>query len=277
MDFRIETISPQKAREYLDTSNGNRPIGKNDVRLYANAMRKGKWVLNGATICFDTDGHLLDGHHRLLAVIEANVPATFCVLRGLDPDVFPYIDGGRKRNIGQTLAIRDIKNYSRVGAIVNANETLLQYGRLTGNNGNATNSRSVAESYEAFSKDPEGYIQAATLFRSLVGKSRILPVSWGGGLYYYLTHFGGYSEEDVRPFFEALYDMDSNNIPVCSLLRKTIAKAALEGKQLKAVLLWVYLVKSWNAYITGQDIKVLRFGRAEEMPSLILNLNSQMI
>lgn len=275
MDFRIETISPQKAREYLNTSNGNRPIGKNQVRLYANTMRKGEWVLNGASICFDKEGHLLDGHHRLLAVIEANVPVTFGVWRGLESSVFTTIDSGRKRNIGQTLAIQGVKNYSRVGAIVNANETLLQYGRLTGNNGNVTNSRSVAESYEAFSKDPGGYIQAATLFRSLVGKSRILPVSWGGGMYYYLTHFGGYSEDEVRPFFEALYDMDSNNIPVCSLLRKTIAKAALEGKQLKAELLWVYLVKSWNAYITGRDIKVLRFGGAEEMPSLILK--SQMI
>ena len=40
----VETITPQKAQEYLAKSGGNRNISKPVVRSYANSMKEGKWL-----------------------------------------------------------------------------------------------------------------------------------------------------------------------------------------------------------------------------------------
>ena len=60
----VETITPQKAQEYLAKSGGNRNISKPVVTSYATTMREGKWILNGEPIVFDVDGVLLNGHHN---------------------------------------------------------------------------------------------------------------------------------------------------------------------------------------------------------------------
>lgn len=46
-------------------------------------MKTGRWVLNGETICFDSNGVLRDGHHRLLAIIESGVTIEVLVVRGV--------------------------------------------------------------------------------------------------------------------------------------------------------------------------------------------------
>ena len=52
-------------------------------------MQDGKWRLNGKTICFDSTGRLLNGQHRLSAVVRSGVTLTTVVVRGLDPDLVP--------------------------------------------------------------------------------------------------------------------------------------------------------------------------------------------
>lgn len=273
MSVVTENITPAKAQEYLRTSLGNRPISKVYVRSYADTMRKGGWMLNGVPIIFDIDGHLLDGHHRLLAVIEAGIPVRFDVSRGAPAEAFTTYDTGRHRTVGQILAMQGVKNYVLVGAIVSANETLIRNGRLFGNNNHENNGakRTLNDTYELYSRDCEGYEKVGSYITALRSRCKILPVSWEGGLFYYLTHTGGYREESVRPFFDCLHDLDSNAIKSAALLRKAIAKEAMEGRKMQPETQWAFLVKAWNAYITGADIKILRYQNVENLPSLILN------
>lgn len=276
MSTVTENITPAKAQEYLNTSLGNRPISKVFVRSYADTMKKGGWMLNGVPIIFDTDGHLLDGHHRLLAVINANIPVRFDVRRGAPSDAFATYDNGRHRDISQILAMQGVKHYVAVGAIVNGSEALRKGGRLYTNNvfGPEKLKRTLADSYEVYSRDPEGYAEAARYMVSLREKCKILPTSWEGSLYYYLTTTGGYSKEKVNPFFEELHKLDSNAIPAAALLRKTITKEALEGRKIISETLWAYIVKAWNAYVRGDNPKFLRYiPDREELPNLILNTN----
>ena len=272
MSVVTENITPAKAQEYLRTSLGNRPISKVYVRSYADTMRRGGWMLNGVPIIFDNNGHLQDGHHRLLAVIEAGIPVRFDVRRGAPAEAFTTYDTGRHRNISQILAMQGVKNYVTVGAIVSANETLIRSGRLIANNVmEGSTKRTLADTYELYCRDRDGYDKVGSYMTALQSKCRILPKSWEGGLFYYLTHTGGYTEERVRPFFDCLHDLDSNAIKPAALLRKAIAKEAMEGRKMQPETQWAFLVKAWNAYITGVDIKILRYQNVESLPSLILN------
>lgn len=101
MNYVTENITPAKAQEYLNSSQGNRPISKVTVRSYADTMKKGKWMMNGVPVVFDVDGHLLDGHHRLEAITLAGIPVKMDVCRGVSPDAFTTFDCGRHRNVGR--------------------------------------------------------------------------------------------------------------------------------------------------------------------------------
>lgn len=273
MSSTTETISPATAKRYLKTSAGNRPLNKVVIRSYADTMLRGGWMLNGVPIIFDCEGHLQDGHHRLEAVVEANIPVAFDVRRGVPTDSFTTYDCGRRRNIGQLLAMQGVKHYNLVGSIVIANNRLVQSGRLWENNTAASGKHinTNDDLYELYRKDPKGYCETANKIRTWVDRCRVLVGSWAGGLYYYLTHTGGYNDEEVTPFFESIYSLDSDSKTPADLLRRVITKEAVEGRRLAAQTLWVYIVKTWNAYITGTNLKILRYqeGR-EEIPTLIL-------
>ena len=274
MNYVTENITPAKAAEYLMTSDGNRPISKVYVQSYADTMKAGKWLLNGVPIIFDNEGHLLDGHHRLQAVLAAGIPVRFDVCRGASTDAFTTYDCGRHRAIGQLLAMQGVKNYNLVGAIIVANDRIVKKGRLYENNGSSiswSKRNSNTERYELYRRDPEGFEETASFIKGLIQRARILTGSWAGGLCYYLTHTGGYTKEEVYPFFDALFSLETTNIPVANLLRKTLLDVAVSGKKLKSEILWIYLVKSWNSYILGNAPKILRYTPdREEKTKLIL-------
>lgn len=267
-----ERITPTMAEKYLATSEGNRPMNNTYIRSYADTMKRGAWMMNGVPIVFDSGGHLLDGHHRLHAVKLAGMPVWFSVARGVDSEAFTTYDCGLHRRIGQLLAMQGVKNYNLVGSIVIANDHLLKTGRLYANNtvpaSNVKNTNT--QFYDLYCRDPEGYERVGSRVRGLLSKSRVLTGSWAGGLYYYLTHTGGYTEQEVDAFFDTLFTLGYDSKSPAGLLRETINDEALKGRRLKAEALWTYFVKAWNAYITGQQPKTLRYIREGKMPELIL-------
>lgn len=279
MQYAVETITPQKAREYFNTSQGEgkrfRPISQQYVHSYADTMKKGRWMENGEPIVFDSNGDLTNGCHRMLAVEEAGIPVRFLVVRGVEPEAFTTYDNGRHRTVGQLLCMQGVKNYNLVGSIVMANERLIRSGRLTENNSSAGGRKikqSNDDNYQNYRRDPSGFDDTAAYINKLQSRARILSGSWAGGLFYYLTHTGGYTKDEVEPFFEALFSTDSSEIASADMLRKRITSAALSGQKLKADMLFALIAKAWNAYITGRDLKKLFYdaNKENEYPSLKL-------
>ena len=92
LDITIDVITPEQAQAYLDNNAKHRPIKEKKVAEYMAEMEDGTWKLNGKTICFDWNGRLLNGQHRLSAVVRSRVPLTTVVVRGLDPALVPAQD-----------------------------------------------------------------------------------------------------------------------------------------------------------------------------------------
>lgn len=93
-------IWPEDAKRLLAMNyKHNRPVGIQTVTKYANDMRNGKWGDTPSPLIITTGGVLLDGQHRLSAVIEAGVPIVFEVRIVPDDMLFQYIDNGKARKI----------------------------------------------------------------------------------------------------------------------------------------------------------------------------------
>lgn len=98
-----ETITPDTARIYLKLNNNNRPLRKTHIRELASDMMQGNWQVTHQSIAFDITGRLIDGQHRLYAIIEAGLPIQISVTRGCSASSFSIIDRGSNRSKSDIL------------------------------------------------------------------------------------------------------------------------------------------------------------------------------
>jgi hypothetical protein len=88
----VQTITPAKAAEMLESNTTNRPLSRPVVRAFAEAMERGDWMVTHQGIAFDVNGVLVDGQHRLAAVIEAEIPVDMTVFTEVDEGTFDVLD-----------------------------------------------------------------------------------------------------------------------------------------------------------------------------------------
>jgi hypothetical protein len=95
--FAIETIGPQQAVRYLTHNTGNRRVSRAQVEALARDLMQDRWMFNAQPICFARSGWLLNGQHRLHAVILAGREIEVPVVRGLDEAAYATYDNHAKR------------------------------------------------------------------------------------------------------------------------------------------------------------------------------------
>jgi hypothetical protein len=77
-------ITPAMAEDFLKHNRKNRKLNETRIKAYASVMKRGEWFAINQGIAFDKAGNLLDGQHRLMAIIHANKPVIMLVVEGLD-------------------------------------------------------------------------------------------------------------------------------------------------------------------------------------------------
>lgn len=114
VNFFTKRIDPKSA-EHLLTFNhpNNRKPSDKVVQRLAKDMSEGRWRLNGEAIVFDTLGHLVNGRHRLNAVILSGVTIETAIVTGVDPDSLSTFDQHNKRSVVASANMAGIKPRAR--------------------------------------------------------------------------------------------------------------------------------------------------------------------
>lgn len=84
-------ITPDQASEWLGGNVRNRPISQKVVDKYAADMAAGLWRDNNTAIAFDVQSTLIDGQHRLWAIIESGCTVRMIVATGMEPDAIEVL------------------------------------------------------------------------------------------------------------------------------------------------------------------------------------------
>jgi hypothetical protein len=145
-------VTPADAERWLERNDSNRGLRARAVSAYARDMEHGKWMLTGESVKFDRAGNLLDGQHRLSAIVQSGTTQRLLVISGIDPSVRGVIDTGAIRTGGDALRMAGIGGGNPY-ALASAARMLVLWegGRLThmtsGNRGEdrATHSEIVEE------------------------------------------------------------------------------------------------------------------------------------
>lgn len=106
MYYQKITVSPIEANKYLVSSLHNRPMKKRRVASIADDIVNGKWTESPAPIVFDKEGHLIDGQHRMAAILKANKPVSLWACYDCDNNT--VIDRGIPRSTGDALYMRGV-------------------------------------------------------------------------------------------------------------------------------------------------------------------------
>lgn len=110
----LVVITPSIAEAWLAQNENNRPIYQAHVQKIANDMKSGNYVVTGEAIKFDTKRRLIDGQHRLHAIIASGKSVEMLVIYGLQPKAQDVIDTGKARTPGNMLAIHGAANSNQV-------------------------------------------------------------------------------------------------------------------------------------------------------------------
>lgn len=243
----IELITPEMAQQYLSTSLGNRPLNKRAVRQYAAMMQLGRWAMNGESICFDSNGALVNGHHRLHAIMLGQVPVEILVVRGVDPKAWFTYDTGKMRSGSDVFQIAGVVNPFEAKATVAKCEAL-RAGRLINrrNSSQHVAAELTAEDLlEIYRKNDLQYQEAIKVARSVAKDLQgILAPSYISGVAAYLNIHKSYSFDVIKGFWENLalaskpcYREACDLLVVSTTSKKTIA----------------LLKNLWHLYINKKD------------------------
>jgi len=123
IEVSVQLITPDDAKVLLQTNVNNRNLSRRRVEMYANDIKRGMWKLTGDSIKLAKNPktgevRLIDGQHRLHAIVSANVAVQTVVATGLDEDAFSVIDRGKTRTYNDVLNMSKIKNANTVASFI---------------------------------------------------------------------------------------------------------------------------------------------------------------
>ena len=96
-------LTPAAAQRLLERNKHNRKISEKVIQKYAAEIKAGEWRLTPAGIGFDDHGVLVDGQHRLSAIVRANQAVPMLITLGLPNACQEKVDRQRRRTLFDAL------------------------------------------------------------------------------------------------------------------------------------------------------------------------------
>lgn len=264
MQIEIRDISPTIAAEMLATNaTNNRRKSRTLIRQYARDMSDGHWEITGEAIKFDTNGRLIDGQHRLTAVIQSGATVKMAVITGLEPHVMHVIDTGKSRTGADALTISgEIENANVVAALARkiigyqAGQTEVFKTKKISIRGVSITNRDILGLVCSTDLQPFARFAARTNASQI---ARVLSVSEWAFVYWLLCQT---DEKDAETFLTKLATLD--NVPLHSPIRTLFDRLTKSAVKLTGKQTLMAVIAAWNAWRTGSDLARIKVSNMDE-------------
>jgi len=263
MKAQVENITPQKASHMLLGSEAyQRNVSRSSVYHLAKQMADGKWVLNGETIVISNNNQVIDGQHRLLAVIQSGVEVPMMVVRGVSQDAFSTIDTGKSRTPGNTLHIAGVKNAANVAGCLAFRWKYLKAKSRDGSL-NMFERPTQSELVEYAEHNPDIVSDAvswtAKIRRSIGG---IAPSTLGGTYIVMREQYGKCTSDLFYELLSTGEGLESGN-PVLTL-RNKLTGSNIGSSDIKWQVKAAYLSMAIKKYLAGENMSLLRWTEGKD-------------
>jgi hypothetical protein len=250
--MELKLVSPPLARTWLEAMAPNRSVSNATVARFTVYMEQGKWRVNGEPIIRSADDLTLDGRHRLLAITRTGLSVPMVIITGVDKEAFKSLNQGRARTGSDTLSAAGKAN-SRV--LASALHWLQRYETQT-----------ILARGTPLRLSNEDYLDLLRDFPAVEDSLRWVSPRCRRGLHppgptVFLHYACMKQHPDREDFFVHVLDGTGleRGTPEYILSRKLEILKDRGGRCTggKAVAYMAYVVRAWNASVTGQALKKL--------------------
>jgi hypothetical protein len=266
-DFATD-VTPEMAEMMLRGNARNRHMKRNKVDEYVGALRRDEWRYNGDTCRITTAGKLLDGQHRLLAIVESGIPAKL-LIAVIDEDhalkAQATMDVGSKRSFGDMLQIEGVASATTVAAVAGIIWAFEQ-DRVP-SSVSRQRVATIQQKYDVLERHP-GIHDSVGKMRS----SALLTGSLQAALHYL---FSTADPDDADEFFRLVKTGDElgPGNPIHTLRERLIRETSKPSGQLHTRVRTAFCIIAWNYWRQGRTLQKLTFRPGGASPDRFPQIN----
>lgn len=263
---RLVLITPEMAIALLSRALVNRRLDQGQVDFLADSILREEWQLTHQGIALDGSletGLLLDGQHRLNAIVKAGVPVWIYVFEGLARAAFPVLDTGKRRSGVDTLSATGEKYIPLLHSTI---RHVLLFKNMrdsswSGNGSRIANGRILA----AYNEDSDMYREAVATGREI--SKHVFASQSGAAVGYFVTTEAAPAVE-ASSWIDGLISGANLKVGDPRLALVKVPHVKRRGTRRRYTMreqVAIY-VKAWNAWVQGEEIEKLSFRKTEKMP-----------
>lgn len=247
--FELEEITPKQAEAYLRKNIVNRPMRESKVKQYLRDMLNDRWNEgSGDTIRFNDEGDLIDGQHRLTAVLKSGKTYKWLVVRGINKRAQRTMDTGAPRSPADTLHMEfGINNAALLVAIAR------NVYKIENDGYGASIVVSSEEILNTVERHPE-LAHSTEIASSARGKT-MTPIAPNvlGAAHWMIREVNGQGEADMFLWRVINLTGERDGSPVLALARRCNEIKRQQIRMNHRWFLWM-LIKAWNYDVEGKSI-----------------------
>lgn len=265
-----QVVTPDIAKIWLSKNKTNRRMSEKNVNFLAGQMKqKGAWKETGDPIKFNSDGDLIDGQHRLEALIRANVTLTLHVAENLEKSAFNVLDTGKNRSATDVVSTLGTKYTTAVTGAARS-ILLLQHGAMGSGGDQNKISRTVvitnAKVYDFVKKNQEELEESAHEMFGVYSRFGHIGHTTLTTMHFLIAST---NRTKAEKFFEGYSTgIELTKESPIRVLREKLMKDILNKTKLKLKDKFALLIMAWNAYVKNKETD-LRLKLHYEFPKLV--------
>lgn len=263
----IPKLNPALATTLLELlAPSQRSVRQPAVDEYARAMKEGRWRWNGDSIRLDDTRHVIDGQHRLLAIVQSGVTlehVPLVITEKVNKNAIRSIDQGRSRNLADLRSSLGLGRHEATAVsamMAEKSDWVSLRGRYSNDERN--------EAYQQFTLLPE--------VMKLKERCTIKRGLWGAGPVSGAIRCMKKNKRIAFNFFVAVFDgtamIDGERCePAHKLYTYLLNKPLGRNSSMKYMREDAYkAIRAYNAYRNKEeDLVLLRYDAGNPMPEVV--------
>ncbi len=244
-------VSARAAEVLLEMNTDNRPLKEHIIGHYARQMKENKWHETGQPVIVSKSGRLIDGQHRLWAILESGKTVNIHIIFGVDEDAFSFVDIGKPRSAGDIFAIRGVEYYQNVSSAVRF--VMAYYDNvIAGERASTIKKFTPDELYQWLVKHPK-MMESLPIHHAFM-ESKIAGASLMMALHYICARR---SKAEADAFFHRVatgLNFTGKTDPAYRLFHELISWKRKKYGRLSRIMTAAFTLKAWNAFRDGKTI-----------------------
>jgi hypothetical protein len=253
----VPQLTVAMARDFLSRNTINRPPYQPVIDKYVRDLQSGAWLgHSGETVKVARTGRLLDGQHRLMAIVESGIEPPAAIAYGLAEEAFETLDRGDRKLFSDVLSGRSVPNAGAVSAAVR----LLWYFENWGFRypGGRRPLASNAELDDVLKRHPR--LVDCHHFNNRLRRRMVPSVTMLAE--YLLTEIGGGAAMVFLDRVATGLGCQAGD-PAYVLRERLTELAVIDAGEQNPVMQLALVVKAWNAIVKGKTLRALSWDPKE--------------